>query len=166
MGFLQRLFGGRGSSEPPEFRALIEQSMNELRLKTEAHNGTWQLGQADWSVQQETGRIVFKSPDGITATCPAQIIGTFDTEDSTWMWGWDHPSVLPPLQAHAKRLRMYGQEHGISRLTTQTLQSSEEEAWEFAALACKLCGAQGAYRGPAGSAMVFMTFGEVKLSKS
>jgi hypothetical protein len=41
----------------------------------------------------------------------------------------------------------------------------EAEAWEFTALACKLCNAQGAYRGPAGSARVFMTFDDVQLSK-
>lgn len=166
MSFLKRLFGGSGPSEPPEFRTLVEQSMNELQLKTQAHDNIWHIGQVNWNVEQEAGTIVFTSPDGVTATCPVQIIGTFNTEDSTWMWGWDHPAVLPPLQGHAKRLRMYGQEHGIARLTTRTLRSSEEEAWEFAALACKLCGAEGAYRGPVGSAMVFMTFGKVKLSKS
>ena len=42
---------------------------------------------------------------------------------------------------------------------------SEDEAWEFTALACQLCRAQGAYRGPAGTALVYMTFGEVTLSK-
>ena len=31
--------------------------------------------------------------------------------------------------------------------------------------ACHLCEAQGAYRGPAGTALVYMTFGEVTLSQ-
>jgi hypothetical protein len=35
----------------------------------------------------------------------------------------------------------------------------------MAAFAVKLCAAQGAYRGPAGSTYIFMTFGEVKLTK-
>jgi len=34
----------------------------------------------------------------------------------------------------------------------------------MAALACKLCEAQGVYRGPAGTAFVFMTFGTVELN--
>jgi hypothetical protein len=34
------------------------------------------------------------------------------------------------------------------------------------ALACMLCEAQGAYRGPAGAARVFFTFGKVTLSKA
>jgi hypothetical protein len=32
-------------------------------------------------------------------------------------------------------------------------------------VACKLCEAQGAYRGPSDTALVFMNFGDVQLSK-
>jgi hypothetical protein len=72
---------------------------------------------------------------------------------------------MAPLQEHAFAVRQYGEENGIELLTTQKLECSQEQAWEFTALACKLCEAQGAYRGPAGSAFVFMTFGTVTLSK-
>src|SRR4029077_3575387 len=117
----------------------------ELRLKTQAHDAAWHLGEADWSVDQDQAQIVFDHK-GITATAPVQIVGTFNSEDSTWLWGWDHPSVVPALQQHARRVREYGAEHGISQLTTRKLACTENQAWEFAALACKLCGAQGAYR--------------------
>src|SRR5947209_19712354 len=36
--------------------------------------------------------------------------------------------------------------------------SSEDDAWQLTALACKLAGAQGGYRGPMGSTLVFVTF--------
>src|SRR5262249_33019081 len=148
-----------------EYRSLVEQSMEELRLKTAGHDGIWRLSEADWNVDQDAGTIAFTGSDGITATCPVQIIGTYNTQDGTWLWGWDHPSVVPGLQEHARRVKVYGQQHGIERLTTQKLECEEAEAWEFTALACKLCDAQGAYRGPAGSTLVFMTFGTVTLSK-
>ncbi|MEZ5950997.1 MAG: hypothetical protein R3C12_17650 [Planctomycetaceae bacterium] len=150
---------------PTDFDKLTAQAMEELRLKTQAHDAAWHLGEAQWSVDQDQGQIVFDH-QGITATAPVQIVGTFNSEDSTWLWGWDHPSVVPALQEHAKRLCEYGKQNGIERLTTRKLASSENEAWEFAALACKLCRAQSAYRGPSGSAIVFMTFGDVSLSKS
>ncbi len=81
----------------------------------------------------------------------------------SWFWGWDHPSVAPALSAHAQQLYAYGKAQGIARLTTRKLSCTEAEAWELTALACKLCDAQGAYRGPAGTTMVFMTFGQVSL---
>ena len=54
----------------------------------------------------------------------------------------------------------------MSLVCTEQLECSEDEAWAFTALACHLCQAQGAYRGPAGPALVFMTFGEVTLSQA
>ncbi len=164
MGLFGRLFGKRDSGGDDEFRALIEQSMEELRLKTGAHDSLWHLGESDWSVDQTEGTIVFTTPKDTTVTCPVQIIGTYNTADGTWLWGWDHPSVQPPLQEHAKRLREYGEKHHIASLTTRKLKCSEGEAWEFTALACNLCDAQGAYRGPTGPTRVFMTFGEVSMS--
>ncbi len=63
---------------------------------------------------------------------PVQIRGTYDTADGTWLWGWDHPSVQPPLDEHARKLKAYGQEHGIAPLTTRKLSCTEADAWDFA----------------------------------
>ncbi len=152
--------------ETQELRDQITKAMNGLRLATAAHDATWHLGRGNWSVDQTVGTIVFKMPDGMRAEAPVQIIGTYNTKDSTWLWGWDHPSIAPPLAENAKKVLAYGQQQGFDRLTTRKLQCSEQEGWEFTALAYLLCNANGAYRGPAGSARVFMTFGEVKLSRA
>jgi hypothetical protein len=147
-----------------EYRALIERSMEELRLKTAAHDSGWGLGAADWAVDQNTGLITFTGKK-LVATAPAQIIGTYNTQDDTWLWAWDHPSVADNMAGHAGRVHEYGVQNGIAALTTRKLECSEDEAWEFTARACHLCEAQGAYRGPAGTALVYMTFGEVTLSQ-
>jgi hypothetical protein len=144
----------------------LKQSIEELRLKTAAHNRLWHLGEADWSVDQDTGEIEFANKNGMVAKCSVQIIGTFDTTDSTWLWAWDHPSVQPPLRSHATRLLEYGEANKISTLTTRKLSATEDQCWEFTALACKLNDAQGGYRGPSSTTLVFMTFGEPKLSSS
>jgi hypothetical protein len=111
-----------------------------------------------------------REPGGLSvalqAVAPAQIIATYNTLDGTWLWAWDHPSVEPALAKDAKRMLAYGQEHGYAKLTTRKLQITEDEAWELTALAFLVCGANGAYRGPAGTAFVFMTFGEVQVSKA
>ncbi len=166
MGLFGRIFGGsKESADPPALRQEIEKAMNGLALVTAAHNGTWHLGEAAWSLEQDVGNLVFTTPQ-MKAVAPAQIIGTYDTEDGTWLWGWDHPSVEPALAQDAKKMLAYGQQHGYAKLTTSKLQITEEEAWELTALAFLVCGANGAYRGPAGTALVFITFGEVQLSKT
>jgi hypothetical protein len=168
MGVFDRIFGGNAkqSSDPPELRQQVEKAMNGLKLVTAAHDGTWHLGKAAWDVDQDAGTIVFTTANGIRAEAPVQIIGTYNTQDGTWLWGWDHPSVAPALAEHAKKVLAYGQQHGFARLTTRKLECTEQECWELTALAFLLCDANGAYRGPSGPARVFMTFGEVKLSKA
>ena len=149
-----------------DFDMLLSRCVEELRLKTAGHDGIWQISRADWDIDQDAGTIVFTAPNGITATCSVQIVGTFNTEDNSWLWGWDHPSVDPALQQHARLCREYGKRHGIENLTARKLaNSSEEEAWQFTALACKLAQAQGGYRGPMGTTLVFVTFGEPSLQK-
>jgi hypothetical protein len=167
MGLFDRIFGGnKVPADPPALRQEIEKAMNGLAAVTTAHDRTWHLGKADWNLDQDVGNLVFTTPQEMQAVAPAQIIGTYNTEDGTWLWAWDHPSVQPSLAKDAKKMLSYGRLHGYAKLTTRKLQISEHEAWELTALAFMICGANGAYRGPAGTALVFMTFGEVQLSRA
>jgi hypothetical protein len=167
MGLFGRIFGDdEGPTGPPALQREIEKAMNGLIAVTTAHDSTWHLGEADWSLNQDVGNLVFTTPQGMQAVAPAQIIGTYNTLDGTWLWAWDHPSVEPRLAKDAKKMLAYGRRHKYAKLTTRKLQITEDEAWELTALAFMVCGANGAYRGPAGTALVFMTFGNVQLSKT
>jgi hypothetical protein len=168
MGLFQRIFGGgkKRLAYPAGLDTQIERAVNGLRAMTAAHDGMWQISEAAWNVNQDEGTITFDSPKGMRAKAPVQIIGSFNTQDGTWLWGWDNPSLEAPLVEHARKVRAYGQEKGYDILTTPKLVCPEDQCWELAALACMLCKAQGAYRGPAGTARVFMTFGNVTLSKA
>jgi hypothetical protein len=154
------------SDDPVEFRQLIDKAVAHMQALTESHDNLWQIGEADWEVDLDTGIITFDSPNGLRATAPVQIIGTYNTGDETWLWGWDHPSVSPPIDQHALQILQYGKQHEIPDLTTRKLFCAEDRCWEFTAVACFLSKAQGAYRGDAGSTLVFMTFGDVKLSNA
>ncbi|HQR08820.1 MAG TPA: hypothetical protein PLN21_18510 [Gemmatales bacterium] len=149
------------------FDALIERSMEELHAKTMGHDGIWQLSNSDWDLDQDAGTIVFMSPKGIIATCPVQIIGTFSSVDKTWLWSWDNPSIDPALRHHAILCREYGEKHGIRALTSRKLTSAnEDDGWQLTALACKLAGAQGGYRGPMGKSDIYVTIGVPSLSRN
>lgn len=157
--------GVNGKGETPEFKTLLEKSMNDLRAKTMGHTG-WGFGKADqWSLDMSQGDLVFTFASGMVARAPAQIIGSLDTSDGSWLWGWANPSIPDKLKRDSARIREYGQQHKIERLIAEEWQGSEEDAWQMAALACTLCEAQGVYRGPAGTALVFISFGSVVLSK-
>jgi hypothetical protein len=156
--------GSSNNSETPEFQKLLDASMEELRAKTAAHQGGWRFGKAKrWDLNQSRGDLIFTFDDGVIATCPAQIIGSFDSASGTWLWAWDNPSIADSLKRDSLRVKDYGERHNIVRLTSAEWPGTEADAWSMAALACKLCEAQGVYRGPAGTAFVFISFGKVEL---
>jgi hypothetical protein len=153
--------------EDEKFAQLLESSIAELQMKTGAHQAAWGLGKFDrWDMDMERGDLIFSNRDGMTATCPAQVIGSHNSAGGTWMWAWANPSIPDSLKVDALKVKEYGESHQIERLTNPEFAADEMEAWTLTALATKLCESQGAYRGPAGRNAVFMTFREVKLSKT
>lgn len=158
--------GARSSAVQPAIsdtlKGVLEAALNELEAKTSGHDALWHIRQAkQWSVDQGAGTIQFQFADGRTATAPAQFIGSINTKDGTWLWAWENPSITEPLRQHALAVRAYGKEHGHELLTTRKFPCDEELAWRLTALAAKLNNAQGAYRAPAGTALLFLTFGKV-----
>jgi hypothetical protein len=81
------------------------------------------------------------------------------------MWAWNNPSIEPALAADARRVLKYGTERGIAKLTFPKWRATEVDAWAMTAVANRICESNGAYRGPAGSTYVFMTFGVVQICK-
>lgn len=148
-----------------ELKALVKQARAELSLKTSSHDAAWGLSKASWSADLDAGTIEFSQNKKFVATCTIQVIGSFNEDDKTWLWSWDNASVKASLQKHAKIVKAFGAKHKSPRLTTRKVKCTKKECWDFAALACKLNDAQGAYVGVSGSALVFMTFDSVTLTQ-
>jgi hypothetical protein len=148
------------------FDQLRQASMQELQLKTQAATG-WGFGKFDrWDFDQNVGLLVFSNADGYMAKCPAQIVGTYDSSVGSWQWAWADPSIDDKLKADSLRVKDYGATNGFEKLTEAEWQGTETDAWEMAAITCKICGDQCVYRGPASDTLfVFFSFGPVQLSK-
>ncbi|RYG38283.1 hypothetical protein EON81_04110 [bacterium] len=155
---------GRDQTGIAEPQLTLERSMNELRMRTEAHIGLWGLDKAAWAVDFSTGTIEFVSQEkNMRVTAPVQVVGTYNEEDGTWLWGWDHPSVPEPIAEHARLAKAFGERYGLGEYTTRKIECTQDLAWEFAAVACHVAAAEGVYRGPSGPTGVFMTFGTVSI---
>ena len=159
-------FGQDRAPIPPDFATLQKMSTEELKMKTDAHINIWGLDRIErWDLNQGSGDLVFSLRDNMKAVAPAQIIGTYNTEDKTWLWAWANSSIEDKLKIDALKVRKYGEDHHIDKLTQRKWTGTEDDAWAMVALAVKLCEKQGAYRGPAGPTLVFISFGPVALSK-
>lgn len=143
---------------------VFAQALRQLDATTAAHVGSWHMDSASWSADLEAGTISFVNRRGWTITAPVQVIGTRSSADSTWLWAWDHPSVPSARAEHSLLVKAFGAAQGLAALTTRKIEADEAHAWELTALALHLAGANGAYRGPARNAEVFMTFGEITIT--
>src|SRR5580658_5526836 len=75
------------------FEQLQQVSMADLQAKTEGQT-VWGIDKAQhWDFSQDSGKLIFTLPDGIKATCSAQIVGSYDSTDHSWEWAWAEPSV-------------------------------------------------------------------------
>lgn len=133
----------------------------ELNLRQQKLQKKLKLGDARWSVDQNTGLIQFDRADGARITAPVQIIGALNPRNDMFTWGWDHPSVKVRLRAFAERTRWFGDRHRLRELTEPVVKMSEADAWRLTAVALKVNAAQGAYRAPTpGGPVIFMTIGD------
>jgi hypothetical protein len=153
------------ATSSPDVEVVRRRAWNELQALTGAHDRMWGFGEADWSADLNAGTIEFRNKKGWVITAPVQVVGTYNTLDGTFLWGWDHPSVRANVAVAARKVLEFGKKHGIVELTTRKVDVTEDEAWRFAALANHLAGGSGAYRGPSGTTLVFMTFGQIRIQK-
>ncbi len=154
---------GVGAEASPSLRTALpdaQAALAWLQHQSEVLHQAWGFGpEASWNLDMGAGTLSFDFADGRTVVCPVQIIGTFNTDDGTLLWGWDHPSVPDALRRAAKLLQQFGNEHGVEALSTRKVACSEADAWLYTAWAAQADGAVGAYRGKAGSAWIYMCFG-------
>jgi len=149
---------------PEEERLEFErESRIYLSKLTAKHNEEWGLGKAvRWDADLEKGVISWTFADKVVSA-PVQVIGTYVPGPQSLLWAWDHPSVSKDLAKDSLLLKQWGQEHRVSDLTTREINCSEAQVWTYTAMAAKLAGAQGAYRGPSGQAYIFFTFGDISI---
>ena len=133
----------------------IDDCVAELKTRDDKINSKWQLSNADnYEVDLDKGVIGFYFSNQ-TIVADIQVIGTFF--DSTFLWGWDHPSVPEKLRHDASLVRKWGIEKDINIFTQRKTPCDENMAWSFVAIASKLAGADGAFRAKNDNTLVFVT---------
>jgi len=144
----------------------MQQAVKEIETQDLKHAADWRLGeQVNWVANHEAGTLTFMFADQTVATAPMQIVGTYNIADGTFRWGWEHPNVKESLRKHAELALRFGQDHELPNFTQPIVTCTKDDAWAFTATAAKLGNANGAFWGQTGDTLLFMTFGEVSVSK-
>ena len=153
-----------GQVGPDEY---LQAAREGLAMQTAAHKSAWRFGEEKtWAADLDAGAIVFSFEDGTKAAVSIQVVGTYNTADGTFLWAWDHPSVPEALREHATLARQWGNANNLPALISRKIECTEDDAWSYAAVTNRLANANGVYRGPAGTALFFFTFGEVRIERA
>lgn len=146
-----------------DYSKLVDESNDYLGAVLDAAKIDFKLGsyeRYDWD--QEKGELVFSDQGVPKVAVKIQFVGSISTKSGTWLWSWDNPSVLENIKKHVQRVRDFGKQHGISKLTTAKWEAEEVDGWEMTAIAAKLLNAKGAYRSPKDDGFTFMVFTDIE----
>jgi hypothetical protein len=150
---------------PKNLEKFLDECFAELQELQLLADEKWGFGDCkDWKVDQKKGTITFTetSTGHKKVVGKVQIIGSFNSADDTWLWGWANQSIARELRKDAETVKQYGQKHKLKKLTEKGWDGNVEDGWRMAALAAKLVGGQGVYRGPAGKLYIFMIVRDLK----
>lgn len=178
---LGKLFGRKGGSGssgekggairpplPSDMTALRKMAMAHTSTLMGAHENLWHISQADrWDADLTVPEIRWIFADGRIVRAPLQLIGTWNSSDETFLWGWDHPSATPQTAIAAQTVKTFADERSLETLQVSKTRCSFEEGWELAAIAVLTADLQGVYRGQASeTAWAYLGFGQITLSAS
>ena len=149
-----------------ELETLVAEGHAGIARTTEEHAARWGLGTARrWVLDQGDGRIVWSFDDHV-ASAPAQILGSWNSQVSSFVWAWDNDSVADALSETAEKVRAFGTEHGIGALTASPLDLDEVRVRDVVALAFRVGGCTGLYHPFDGKLASYIAFGAVTLEEA
>ena len=170
MGLFDKVFGKKIADEitpscDDDYNKLLNDCVAEVKRKNQKLADEFGFGSFErWDIDQEIGELVFSDGDVRKLDCSVTMIGSFSHRSETWMWGWANKSLLESLTRDTNAVRDYGTENGIEDLTVEKTPATEGEAWALSALACRILGGLGLYRGPTGNGFVIMMLKDIKRS--
>ena len=113
--------------------------------------------------EQETGKMIF-SDVGVIPRVVAdyQIVGSLSGKSNTWLWAWDNPYLLENTIQDIRKVKEFGDENDIEKLTSPKWEATEQDAWDMTAIAANLLKARGAYSFLSDDIRVFVIFKRIK----
>jgi len=143
----------------PEADKFLAEALEEYGQKEEALEQGWRLSAcAEYALNDETGLFHMKLDDGTSWEADAQILGSFNEDDSTWQWAWGNPHCAEIWSRDSKLVKAAGEQLDIWYV---------HEMWDFPvpgpeyvaylnAIGVKASGSAGWYEVRDGSVVIFV----------
>src|SRR5262245_38058613 len=91
---------------PKDFPKFLDKCLEEFTKKQKTYGEKWGIDDCEaWAVDQDKGIITFTNTrkGHKKLVGKVQIIGSFNADDDTWLWGWANKTVKEGLKKDALR---------------------------------------------------------------
>jgi len=99
-----------------------------------------------WFFDDDFGVFHFQSHDGRNLYFRYAIVGSFSRNTNTWKWSWDNENHKTSSRKGIDKVKVFGEQNDVPRLTTGLISGDEYTGWEMTAVAAKVLNAIGMYR--------------------
>lgn len=109
----------------------------------------------DWS--QEQHLIVFSHGGKPQVVAEIQFVGSYSTTSKTWLWAWANDSIASALSQDSLRVKAFGLNHRLRKLTEAKWPANEKDGWEMTTFQAYVVGAEAMYRTPFRQGQTYLT---------
>jgi hypothetical protein len=109
----------------------------------------------DFGFDLVTGRFWWSKQGTSMVEAKATAVGSVSMQTGTWLWSWANPFLKEVAMDEIQRVRTFGREQGILKLTVPRWPADEADGWEMAAVSAKLLNGEIVYRCPMKDILVF-----------
>ncbi len=139
------------------FQDFLDESNVYLKTRVAKSQEAFGIGQYErYDYDLPSGRFWW-SDAGVTKVEARVIpVGSISTESNTWLWAWANPHLDDVSMTEIERVRAFGEEHGINKLTDHKWDADEFDGGEMTSIASRLLEADSAYRSPSRTGFLFL----------
>ena len=152
------LLAGQVGFDEKSYGELVLQASGIVKALQEKAEQAFGLGRHDrWAADYDAARFTLVTGGETQVVADLQIVGSFSTKNSSWLWSWANEIHEPHLVRGVAMLRALGEARGIRFLADAYHEGVDEvHCWEMTSLACHVLGYDACYRAPMDHRLLFM----------
>jgi hypothetical protein len=139
------------------FQEFVTEAAEYLKARVAVAQEAFGIGQYErYDYDLSTGRFWWSDQGAIAVEAKLIVVGSISAETNSWLWGWANPHLDDVELEDIRRVKAFGEEHGIEKLTDPKWPADEIDGWEMAAVAARLLEADCAYRSPSRTGFLYL----------
>ena len=139
-----------------EFRQYVADANGSMQASNDKARKRFHLDRCeDFDFDLVAGQFWWSKGGAPKVEAKVTVVGSVSGPTGSWLWSWANPSLQGVAMDEIERVRVFGREQAIKKLTEPKWAATDADGWEMAAVSAKLLSGEAVYRCPLGNMFVF-----------